>query len=253
MAGSYASLGARVRAVGGALRAFSRREEGYFRWAPVLGMLFIVILLIVVVVLLETTHVFKGNSPAVASSPSTVAGSSVSAGGSTATSGDPSSSTTSIPPVALQLHPIKNPARIVIPAIKVDAKMTKVGLRSDGSGSMQVPPYGLAAWFRNGPVPGEAGPTVIIGHVDSESKPDVFNKLKDLKVGDEILIYDKNGDFATFVMDSNELVLKSELPTQRIWNGTTDPVIRLVTCGGKWDSARGHYASNLIVYGHLVK
>jgi hypothetical protein len=54
-------------------------------------------------------------------------------------------------------------------------------------------------------------------------------------------------------MDSSELVLKSELPTERIWNQTTDAVIRLVTCGGKWDASRGHYESNYIVYGHLVK
>ena len=131
--------------------------------------------------------------------------------------------------------------------------MVKVGLRSDGSGSMEVPPYGLAAWYRGGQVPGGPGPAVIIGHVDSQSKPDVFNRLKDLKAGDQILVYDKNGDMATFVMDSNEMVLKSELPTERIWNLTTDPVIRLVTCGGKWDASRGHYESNLIVYGHLVK
>jgi LPXTG-site transpeptidase (sortase) family protein len=253
MAGSHESRIARLRAVGIALKTLGRREEGVSRWAPVVAMLFVVIMLITVVVLLQTTNVFRKSPSAVAESLPTPFVSS-----STTTLRTTTSETTDAPPVSMPtgaplLHPIENPTRIVIPALKVDAKMIKVGVRNDGSGSMEVPPYGLAAWFRYGPAPGEAGPAVIIGHVDSQSKPDVFNKLKDLKVGDQIMVYDKSGDMAMFVMDSSELVLKSELPTQRIWNGTTNPVIRLVTCGGKWDSARGHYASNLIVYGHLVK
>jgi LPXTG-site transpeptidase (sortase) family protein len=253
MAGSHACRKTRSRAVADALKALGSREEGLSRWVPVVVMLFVVILLIAVVVLLQTGNVFRGGTSVAAGPAATSSMSSSTTLARTSTSESTAGSDVSTPAAGLLLHPIKNPARIVIPAIEVDAKIIKVGLRHDGSGSMEVPPYGLAAWFRNGPVPGEAGPTVIIGHVDSKSKPDVFNRLKDLKAGDEILVYDKSGDMATFVMDSNELIQKSELPTQRIWNGTTDPVIRLITCGGKWDATRGHYSSNLIVYGHLVK
>ena len=68
-----------------------------------------------------------------------------------------------------------------------------------------------------------------------------------------ILVFDRSGDVATFQADSSELVLKKDLPKDRIWNNTTQPVLRLVTCGGKWDASIGHYLSNLIVYCHLVK
>jgi hypothetical protein len=66
-------------------------------------------------------------------------------------------------------------------------------------------------------------------------------------------VYGEDGDAATFVVDSKEQQLKSELPTDRIWNDTWQPVIRLITCGGEFDRDWGHYLSNVIVYGHLVK
>jgi sortase (surface protein transpeptidase) len=148
-------------------------------------------------------------------------------------------------------HVIEEPVRIVIPAVKADALIVNVGVLDDGS--MDVPPFGLAAWFRVGPAPGAPGPAVVVGHVDSKRGPDVFYRLRELKPGDEVQIYDKSGDMATFVVDSSELILKSELPTERIWSKTLEPVIRLITCGGEFDRSTGHYLSNTIVYGHLVK
>jgi sortase (surface protein transpeptidase) len=117
---------------------------------------------------------------------------------------------------------------------------------------MDVPPFGLAGWYRLGPAPGANGPAVIVAHVDTKKGPDVFYHLKDLKPGDEILVYDESGDAARFVVDSSELVLKSDLPTARIWVDSWQPLIRLITCGGKFDRSTGHYLSNTIVYGHLV-
>jgi sortase (surface protein transpeptidase) len=104
-----------------------------------------------------------------------------------------------------------------------------------------------------GPAPGAPGPAVIVGHFDTKKGPDVFYRLRNLTKGDEVLVYDTNGDVATFVVDSLELVLKAELPTERIWRNTPEPVIRLITCGGEFDRSTGHYLSNTIVYGHLAQ
>ena len=158
---------------------------------------------------------------------------------------------TSVPATTIRAHPINDPVRVVMPAIKADALIVKVGILGDGS--MDVPPFGLAGWYRLGPAPGASGPSVIVGHLDTKTGPDVFYRLRDLRPGDEILVYDRSGDVAKFVVDSSELILKSELPTTRIWNNTTEPVIRLITCGGKFDRSTGHYLSNTIVYGHLVE
>lgn len=173
--------------------------------------------------------------------------------GSTAATDAVSSSTSSSSSTttALLTHTIANPVRIVIPALKVDAKMAKVGLKSNGA--MEIPKVGVVGWFGPGPVPGASGPCVVVSHVTYGGKKGAFYHLKDLKQGDQVLIYDKSGDVATFQVDSKETILKSALPTDRIWNNTKDAVLRLVTCGGEYDPQTKHYLSNVIVYGHLVK
>jgi hypothetical protein len=149
----------------------------------------------------------------------------------------------------IRLHPIQDPARITIPSLQVDANLIAVGIEENGD--MEVPPFGTAAWYKLGPVPGASGPSVIVAHVDSKKGPDVFYRLKDIKLGEKVLVYDRNGDVATFLVDSKEQQLKTQLPVDRIWNNTTLPVLRLITCGGQFDRSTGHYRSNVIVYAHL--
>ena len=149
------------------------------------------------------------------------------------------------------LHPVERPKRLVIPAINLDAELIEVGLLENGD--MEVPPFGLVGWYGLGPTPGASGPAVIVGHVDTKSGPDVFYHLKDLEPGDEVYVYGEDRDTVTFTIDSKEQQLKSELPTGRIWSDIQEPVIRLITCGGDFDRSSGHYLSNVIVYGHLVK
>jgi len=148
-------------------------------------------------------------------------------------------------------HPIPYPSRIVIPIIELDAPIVSVGLDEDGELGMVY--YGKAAWYAVGPAPGEPGPAVIFGHVDTTKRPDVFYRLNDLRRGAEIMIYGTDGDMAVFVVDSVEKQLKVSLPQERIWDYTPHSVIRLITCGGEYDRSTGHYLSNIIVYGHLVR
>jgi LPXTG-site transpeptidase (sortase) family protein len=118
---------------------------------------------------------------------------------------------------------------------------------------MEVPSDRLAGWYKLGPAPGASGPAVIVAHVSYAGKHGAFYYLKKLEPGDEVLVYDKGGDHAVFQVDAKEIILKSELPTERIWNQTQDAVIRLITCGGRFDAETRHYLSNVIVYGHLVR
>jgi LPXTG-site transpeptidase (sortase) family protein len=210
----------------------------------------VVVLLLAVVILLQTTRLTPGTSKADVT-PTTSGSVTVTTLSPVTGNGSTSASSPDVTSPAVSPHPIADPARIVIPSIGVDAQMVHVGMPPGGP--MELPPYGLAAWYKLGAAPGAAGPAVIIGHVDSKKKADVFHRLKELKTGDVILIYDRSGDFATFQADSSELILKQDLPIERIWNKTTEPVLRLITCGGKWDASIGHYLSNLIVYCHLVK
>ena len=148
-------------------------------------------------------------------------------------------------------HTISEPARIVIPALKVDAKVVPVGLKPGDE--MEVPAVGVVGWYKLGPLPGASGPAVLVSHVSWGGKKGTFYKLKDLKAGDEIRVYDASGDYAVFQVDSLETILKTNLPSDRVWNKTDQAVIRLITCGGDYNAKTGHYLSNVIVYGHLVR
>jgi sortase (surface protein transpeptidase) len=141
---------------------------------------------------------------------------------------------------------VSEPTRIRIPAIDVDAQIIGVGLQDDGA--METPEFGLAGWYTNGPRPGEAGPSVVVAHVDSNAGPDVFYRLKDLRPGAKIHIERSDGSTGTWIADSSEQTDKDELPVDSIWNSTEQPVLRLVTCGGTFDDSIGHYTDNVIVY-----
>ncbi len=155
----------------------------------------------------------------------------------------------SIPPVASAAIPLGTPTRVEIPAIEVDEALVPVGLLDNGA--MQTPDFGLAAWYDLGPRPGEPGPAVVLAHVDSKAGPDVFYRLRELQPGDQVTVHRKGGS-ATFAVDSLEQADKDGLPYDRIWPDTTEPVLRLITCGGSFDRSTGNYRDNVIVYAHLV-
>lgn len=139
-----------------------------------------------------------------------------------------------------------DPLRVTIPAIGVDAALVPVGLKPDGA--MQTPDFGLAAWYSPGPRPGQPGPAVVVAHVDSAANgPDVFFRLRELAAGDEVVVHYRTSA-VTFVVTGKEQAAKTALPTDRIWNGATAPVLRLITCGGAFDRAARSYLDNVIVY-----
>lgn len=141
------------------------------------------------------------------------------------------------------------PTRLQIPAIEVDEALVPVGLLANGA--MQTPDFGLAAWYELGPRPGAPGPAVLLAHVDSKAGPDVFHRLRELQPGDRVTVYHQFGS-ATFAVDGLEQVDKQQLPYDRIWPETTEPVLRLITCGGAFDHDTGSYRDNIIAYAHQV-
>ena len=145
--------------------------------------------------------------------------------------------------------PSGRPVSIQIPAIGVGARVVPVGLGPDRS--MEMPAVDLAGWYEPGPRPGAAGPAVIVGHVDSRRGPAVFFRLGQLRRGDRIVIGQARGAARAFVVERVERRPKQALPVGRIWNHTRRPVLRLITCGGSFDRATGHYRDNVIVYANL--
>ena len=145
-----------------------------------------------------------------------------------------------------------NPAVIRIPRIDVEAPIIPLGLRDDGS--IEVPEgTEETGWWLGGPEPGETGPAVILGHVDSEEEgPAVFFYLRYLEAGDEIHIDRVDGSTVTYVVDSIESHDKDEFPTDAVYGPTEDPTLRLVTCGGDFDFDVRTYKENLVVFASLA-
>ena len=108
-------------------------------------------------------------------------------------------------------------------------------------------------WYRYGPTPGQRGPAVILGHVDSLTGISVFYDLKDLHAGDRVYVTLADAKVATFSVDGVQKVAKDAFPTASIYGKAGYPSLRLITCGGPFDKASGHYVDNIIVYAHLIR
>jgi len=145
------------------------------------------------------------------------------------------------------------PTRISIPALGVRAGVVQVGRADDGSIATPVEdPAGTAGWYGLGPSPGEDGTAVIVGHVDTDSKPAVFGKLAQLETGKLVEVKRKDRRVATFTVESVERFPKMSFPADRVFAATDSPRLVLVTCGGAWVGGDVGYADNVIVFAHLT-
>ncbi|MFM1727554.1 class F sortase [Prescottella soli] len=143
------------------------------------------------------------------------------------------------------------PVRLSIPAIDVDSDLMNLGL--DASGALEVPPSGFpAGWYSGSPVPGELGPAVIAGHVDWGGKPGVFFRLHELAPGDEIYADRTDGLTEVFRVASVERYAKDAFPTAKVYGDIDHPGLRLITCGGEFDTAARSYRDNTVVFADLV-
>jgi sortase (surface protein transpeptidase) len=143
--------------------------------------------------------------------------------------------------------------RIVIPSIDVRASVHGVG--RDRDGGIAVPALALtneAGWFTEGPSPGQYGPAILVGHVDTRDRPAVFSRIDDLRAGARIEITRRDRNVAVFEVNSVETFGKSDLPVARVYNDYSRPGLRLITCGGSWVGGDLGYASNVIVFASLV-
>ena len=139
------------------------------------------------------------------------------------------------------------PVRIEIPSIGVDAPIIGLGLNPDRT--LEVPTdYGDAGWWTGGPRPGERGPAVIAGHVDSRTGPAVFFRIGELQPGAKIVVVGRDGTRARFSVLGSERYPKAHFPTARVYGRTRAATLRLITCSGDFDHATGHYLDNTVVY-----
>lgn len=165
-----------------------------------------------------------------------------------APSADPT--TRSAPSVVLDAQSrraVAEPVRVSVPRIDVDSTLARLGLAADGA--LETPAdYGQAGWYAGGPAPGDVGPAVLVGHVDSTTGPAVFWRLRELVAGDEVLVHRADGSTARFAVTRVERHPKDAFPTDAVYGPTPDAQLRLVTCGGQFDRSQRSYRDNVVVF-----
>jgi hypothetical protein len=153
-------------------------------------------------------------------------------------------------PVLLEVPP-SPPVSVEVPSVGIVSALEHLSM---GDGGVLTAPsdYGTAGWFAEGPQPGQAGPAVIAGHVDSRDGPAVFYRLGELKPGDQVLVHREDGSTVRFAVDDIEQYPKDAFPAQAVYGPVPGPELRLITCAGQFDRSAHSYRDNLVVYATAV-
>lgn len=152
------------------------------------------------------------------------------------------------PPSRPRRGRVVTPRQLTIPTIGVSTSLALLGLNDDRT--VEVPTVrGQAGWFRLGPVPGQRGSSVILGHVDSVEGPDVFADLATMRSDDRVQVRLSDDTLVVFEVTGVESFANADFPADRVYAGTTRArELNLVTCGGVYDPDRGGYQSNVVVF-----
>jgi len=150
--------------------------------------------------------------------------------------------------------PAPQPAAAIATATTLDVPRLRIGWSSlvdlgvDDAGVL-IPPtsVAVAGWYTGSAVPGEVGPTVIAGHVDSYAGPGIFYRLDTLRPGDLISVGRSDGVTVRYRVTDVTTVPKDAFPTRQVYGPTPGPELRLITCGGEFDHAARRYLRNVIV------
>jgi len=144
------------------------------------------------------------------------------------------------------------PVAVSIPALSVAGPLEEL-VADPATGELAAPhDPARAGWYAAGVVPGDQGPAVIGGHVDSRSGPGVFFRLRTLRPGDLVDVTRSDGRTVRFSVIAVALYPKDRFPTEAVYGPTSGPELRLVTCGGTFDRSARSYDDNVVVDAALV-
>jgi sortase (surface protein transpeptidase) len=192
-----------------------------------------------------------GSSAGPSSQASSAAGAAPSSSPTRSAAGTPASTPSSAPSSVPAYRSTRDyaavaaPVRLRIPSIGVRTPLERLGRAGDGT--VEVPKrWERAGWYTGGFKPGQPGPAVVLGHVDSKTGPAVFFKLRTLRRGALVLVDRADSTTVRFRVTRVERYSKTRFPSDLVYFPTLKPSLRLVTCGGSFDTASGHYRDNVI-------
>jgi len=150
---------------------------------------------------------------------------------------------------------ISLPMRLIIPSVAIDAPVEEVGTQANADLATPTQnPWQDVGWYDQGPQPGERGSAVMDGHLDRPGGfPAVFWRLRDVHVGDEVLVRNSLGETIRFRVTRIELFPPQDAPIQDIFGNWGGTYLNLITCAGDWIPSQHQTNLRLVVYTSLVK
>lgn len=150
------------------------------------------------------------------------------------------------------VKPSGKAVRIDIPKIDLHHSITPL---SERGSTLEPKMYEIGMFRGYGRVnPGDPGVALLAGHV-TYNGPDVFYRLHRLRQNDVYTITYANGGVRRFVVTTQpESIDKDALQhDQRLWGGSKDPVVALVTCDASsgWVNSQ-HHSNNVVVWSKPV-
>ncbi|MBT2510255.1 class F sortase [Streptomyces sp. ISL-98] len=147
------------------------------------------------------------------------------------------------------------PRRVDVASIGVTAPVVPRGL--DASGAVDPPPYGQPSkvgWYSSGTRPGAAGVALLVGHVDTESKPAVFYGLSAARPGETVRVTGTGGETLEFTIDDVQVFTRERFDPQKVYGPRQSDraELRLITCGGTYDRKARTYTANVVVSAYLT-
>ncbi|MGW2725459.1 class F sortase [Streptomyces sp. NPDC001492] len=161
---------------------------------------------------------------------------------------------TELPPAARPLGDAL-PQRVDIPALGVQAPVLPRGL--DRQGAIEPPPFGQAGavgWYAAGTRPGAAGAALMVGHLDTRTRPAVFYRLSSVRPGQTVRVVRDDGKVAEFTVEDVQVQDRDSFDARQAY-GQHRPgraELRLITCGGTFDRDSASYTANVIVSAYLT-
>lgn len=141
--------------------------------------------------------------------------------------------------------PASHPRYISIPKLGIEnARIVQLGIIKK-TGQLDAPvSIHDAGWYNGSALPGKGGAMLMDGHNGGPNFGGIFEKLRELKNGDEIIIERGDGKKLTYVVkDNRDMNVKDINDPSNKWGMATmtnsieagKEGLNIITCVGQWD------------------
>lgn len=138
------------------------------------------------------------------------------------------------------------PKAIQIAKADVNAQ---IEVRAIVNGVMQDPtgPW-VVSWYEETARLGQVGNVVLAGHVDYwDVGPAVLYHVGNLQKGDVIDVTGADGQIYKYQVEWDQLFNAANAPLEEIVGPTKNQSLTIITCGGDFDYATGHYLQRRVI------